>query len=223
MQTYLPLGARIAAFSNRPLVHVSLQGMFARAGECELCATFASIQAAKEGLSRDIDAVIVDASAGADALAALTHAALEVSCPVAILTAAVGDYIVTRAAAVGAAAVIHETDAPATIVEAMRVVCRGGRYLSAAVIRGHRSFAIATKLTPAEERLLPLACRNLSDSAIAAKLAIAPRTVEAQRQGLTRKLGVGDSAGLVAFGVLLGVVTPSEIAIVSSERRSTAR
>ena len=99
---------------------------------------------------------------------------------------------------------------------AIGTVARGGTYLSPAVSKGLvadyvrrlDSNAGDADLTSRQREILQLIAEGLSTKEIAGKLSLSPKTVEAHRAAMMRRLGVRDLAGLVRFAVRIGLVAP---------------
>jgi two-component system nitrate/nitrite response regulator NarL len=98
---------------------------------------------------------------------------------------------------------------------AIRAVHAGGTFFSPAVVR-RLSASEATvesagaasleSLTPRERDVLQGVARGLTNKAIAGELGISPRTVEAHRESLMRKLQIHSVAGLTRFALEAGIV-----------------
>jgi DNA-binding NarL/FixJ family response regulator len=61
-------------------------------------------------------------------------------------------------------------------------------------------------LTPRERQVLTSIAQGLSNKEIGARLSISPRTVEAHRDSLSRKLGIRTVAGLTKFCLKHGLL-----------------
>lgn len=124
---------------------------------------------------------------------------------------------VLRALRAGAAGYLLKGSAVAELERAVRTVARGGTFLSAAVSeRVVADYARRTgttddpldALTPRQREILQLVAEGLTSKAIANRLVVSVRTVEAHRAQLMERLGVHDLAGLVRFAVRVGLVVP---------------
>jgi len=102
------------------------------------------------------------------------------------------------------------------VVNAVRAVYAGGRYLSKKVsdstineyLRERRALGLKgplARLTSREREVLQLVAEGKSSAAIADILSLSPKTVETYRSRLMQKLGVRDIPGLVRFCILHGV------------------
>jgi DNA-binding NarL/FixJ family response regulator len=105
---------------------------------------------------------------------------------------------------------------PSEMVEAVREVSAGRRYLSRALseraIDTYVEKAQAAPvdaydtLTTREREVLQLAAESSSASEIAARLGISPRTVETHRENLMRKLGLQSQTDLIRYALRRGIL-----------------
>lgn len=118
-------------------------------------------------------------------------------------------------------------DAPASeLVGAIREVAAGKRYLSAglgdALISAYVKSSRPVErdpyqtLTTREREVLHLLVQGATNTEIAKRLFISPRTVEIHRASLMRKLGLKRAAELILFAVKRGLVSP-----LAMEQRDT--
>jgi DNA-binding NarL/FixJ family response regulator len=119
----------------------------------------------------------------------------------------------------GASAYVLKDAHAAELIKAVREVAAGRRYLSpplseraidAYIERARRgeSTDVYDDLTNREREVLKLVAEGHTNAAIAQKLFLSPRTVEAHRASLMHKLGLRSQADLVLFAVNRGVVAP---------------
>lgn len=130
---------------------------------------------------------------------------------VVILTMHTDDGYVAAALRAGADAYVLKCSPSYELVDAIRAVLRGERYLSAplseqSVAEWMRRTADAQwdaidTLTPREREALHLAAEGLSNPEIARRLGISARTAEAHRGNVLRKLGLRNQAEVVRFAV----------------------
>lgn len=120
----------------------------------------------------------------------------------------------------GARGYLLKESAGIEVVNAVRAVHAGRRYLSQkisdAVIDDYvaqRESAEArsplARLSPREREVLQLVVEGRSSAQVAEILSLSPKTVETYRSRLMRKLGISDLPGLVKFAVQHGL-TPLE-------------
>ncbi|MBI4292336.1 MAG: response regulator transcription factor [Betaproteobacteria bacterium] len=118
-----------------------------------------------------------------------------------------------RALQAGALGYLLKECAGSEVVEAVRSVHAGNRYLSKKVsdavvdgyVREHRSTSPLESLSPREREVMLGVVEGESSSEIAEALHLSPKTVETYRSRLMQKLGVADLAGLVKFAVEHGL------------------
>lgn len=138
-----------------------------------------------------------------------------------IVVAGQGDYIVHRAAAVGATGVVHHGDPLETFATAVTAVASGGVYHSPGVMQRCTAVPILKALTKRELAVLERACTGASDEEMAAELQCAVATVETHRRNCMTKLGTRDWGELLILGVRLGIVAVDRIPLGSSRRRTS--
>jgi DNA-binding NarL/FixJ family response regulator len=118
----------------------------------------------------------------------------------------------------GASAYLLKSGTSRELIEALRAVVAGRRYLSPPLSeRAIDAYARQTEasadpydtLTTREREVLQLAAEGRTSQAIAAQLGISARTVETHRANLTRKLGIEGQTELVRYAIRRGVL-PAE-------------
>jgi DNA-binding NarL/FixJ family response regulator len=117
----------------------------------------------------------------------------------------------------GAMAYLLKGSESQDISRALKEVLAGRRYLSATLSEWAIN-ALMTKpaddsdplqiLTQRERMVLQLAAEGLSNTEVAEKLFISPRTAETHRTNLLRKLGLQTQTDLVRFAIRKGLITP---------------
>jgi DNA-binding NarL/FixJ family response regulator len=135
---------------------------------------------------------------------------------VVILSMHASETYVREAIRYGAAGYVLKDAKPSELVEAVREVSAGRRYLSR-VLSERAIDAYAEKaqtvptdaydtLTTREREVLQLAAESSSTSEIAARLGISPRTVETHRENLMRKLGLQSQTDLIRYALRRGIL-----------------
>lgn len=226
LQLLLDLGEvqpRVLIVSHRPFLRTFVAEVLTRAVGAEIvgvCGSHADLLA-DVSKAAAANVMVLDATR-TDSLFQLIQGARQSArgCRALVVTAAAGDYVPTRALACGAGGIITEEDEPDEWADAVRTVARGGVYQSAGCVCRGNALSVSGRFTPQESRILPLACRGMSDEAIGQALTISPTTVEGHRVSIMRKLGVSDAAGLFVVGIVMGVAAASEIDYSSRVRRS---
>jgi DNA-binding NarL/FixJ family response regulator len=137
-----------------------------------------------------------------------------------VLTGCADEVRVRQAFAVGAAGYVVKGASCARLVEAVRRVYDGRPYLSPPLAdRGLGAFLGGPRgardpvdqLTPREVEVLHLAARGLTARRIAEQLSISPRTAEAHKCNLMRKLGLRSQTDLVRFAIACGIIDVVEL------------
>jgi DNA-binding NarL/FixJ family response regulator len=102
----------------------------------------------------------------------------------------------------GAAGYVLKRQADAVLVEAVRAVRAGERFLPEAVRESLRP----EPLTPREQEVLKLIAEAHTNREIGELLHLAEKTVESHRANLLRKLGMRDRVELVRYAIRRGLV-----------------
>jgi DNA-binding NarL/FixJ family response regulator len=111
-------------------------------------------------------------------------------------------YLVSRAIAAGASGYAIKTEPPERVVDAVRRVARGERYLAPQLERIEEVPADAGPLgtlSQREREVFQLLIRGFSNQRAAKELCISVKTVETHRTHIHRKLGVHSVAELIRF------------------------
>jgi DNA-binding NarL/FixJ family response regulator len=142
-------------------------------------------------------------------------------CPqtrVVILSVHANEAYVLEALRNGAAGYVLKEAKAADLVQAVREVSAGRRYLSPplseqaieAYVQKARAAPVDPydTLTTREREVLHLAAAGNSNPEIADRLGISPRTVETHRASLMRKLGLQNRTDLVRYALKRGILPP---------------
>ena len=135
---------------------------------------------------------------------------------VVILSMHANETVVLDALRHGAAGYVLKDANPSEVVEAVRQVSAGRRYLSRALSE-HAIEAFTQKaqaaasdpyesITTREREVLQLSAESSSAAEIAARLGISPRTVETHRENLMRKLGLQSQSDLIRYALRRGIL-----------------
>jgi two-component system response regulator NreC len=118
----------------------------------------------------------------------------------------------------GAAGYVLKSSTRSDLVQAIREVMAGKRYLSAPLsARAIEAYVERAKdtevgaydtLTSREREVLQLAAEGHTSAEIAARLSISPRTAETHRSAMMRKLGLRRQADLVRYALRRGILPP---------------
>jgi DNA-binding NarL/FixJ family response regulator len=162
------------------------------------------------------DIVLMDLSMpelnGADATRAIQGQ--NPKCRVIVLSMYSEREYVRRALKAGAAGYVVKRSAAKEVVEAIRAVHAGQRYLSPKVAdvviddyAGDNRDDPLAKLSAREREVLQLLAEGHTGAQIAERLSLSQKTVETYRARLVEKLGIRDLAGLVRFAIQRGIVS----------------
>jgi RNA polymerase sigma factor (sigma-70 family) len=125
---------------------------------------------------------------------------------------------VYRALKAGARGYLTKETAGLEVIEAVRAVYRGERYLSQRIadllmdvsfrqLESSVEQSALEKLSPREREILQLVAEGKTSQEIAESLSISPKTVDTYRSRLMDKIGVEDLAGLIKFAIQHGVIS----------------
>ena len=113
----------------------------------------------------------------------------------------------------GARGYLLKDSAGAEVVDAVRAVHAGRRYLSQKIAstvlddyisERHRASPLDS-LSPRERQILQLVAEGKSSAEAAALLFLSPKTVDTYRSRMMQKLGIGDLPALVKFAIQHGI------------------
>ena len=169
-------------------------------------------------LARDAqpDVVLMDLSMpelnGADATRAILQR--DPKCRVIVLSMYAQREYVRRALKAGAAGYVVKRSAAKEVVEAIRAVHAGQRYLSPRVAdvvledySDDKQDDPLARLSAREREELQHLAEGRTGAEIAQRLSLSQKTVETYRARLVEKLGIRDLAGLVRFAIQRGLVS----------------
>lgn len=125
---------------------------------------------------------------------------------------------VYRALKAGARGYLIKETAGMEVVDAVRAVYRGERYLSQRIaeLLTNASFrnletsievSLLESLSSREREILQLVAEGKTSQEIAERLSISPKTVDTYRSRLMHKIRVEDMAGVVKFAIQNGVIS----------------
>ena len=202
---------RVLIADDHPVVREGVRRILQSAVEMEVVGEAGRSDEMLEAARRlKPDVVILDIGMpGPSFLEAL--AALPAACPGAktlILSAHPEEEYAVRALRSGAVGYLTKGYAPADLIEAVRRVAQGRRYVSAALAEQLALNLVGETDKPPHERLsnrefevLRLLAGGLSLKEIAASLAVNPKTVSSFRARVLQKLGAKTNADLVRYAI----------------------
>jgi DNA-binding NarL/FixJ family response regulator len=150
---------------------------------------------------------------GADATRAILER--DPKCRVIVLSMYSEREYVRRALKAGAAGYVVKRSAAKEVVDAIRAVYAGQRYLSPRVAdvvlddyAGDGADDLLAKLSQREREVLQLLAEGRTMKEVAAILNITPRTVAQHKYDMMEELGIKSSAELVRYAIKMRIVTP---------------
>jgi len=178
-----------------------------------------SREAVRRSIETRPDVVLIDHAMPGLNGAEATHLIRE-RCPethVIILSMYSNQVHVLRALQAGATGYVVKKSAAKEVVDAIRLVHEGGRYLSKELADGVIDQAVQKspaedplkRLSSRERQVLQMLAEGHATANIAATLLLSPKTVETYRARIMEKLGIQDFATLVKFAIQHGI-TPLE-------------
>ena len=123
-----------------------------------------------------------------------------------VLTTYAGDMQVLRAIKSGARAYLLKNTLHKELVDTIRAVHAGKKYISSEVSFELAEHASDDVLTPAEVRVLRLIAEGNANKEIAAQLAISEDTVKGQVRNILSKLGAKDRTHAAMIGLKRGIL-----------------
>jgi DNA-binding NarL/FixJ family response regulator len=131
-----------------------------------------------------------------------------------VLTMSAQPRHVTEALQMGALGYVLKGSPASELLQAIASVQMGRRFLGEGVIILGSETGLAssplTQLSSRELQILNLVVRGKTSAAIAAHLALSPKTVETYRSRLMTKLGIHDIPALVRFAIVWGLLEMHE-------------
>jgi DNA-binding NarL/FixJ family response regulator len=134
--------------------------------------------------------------------------------PVLVLTVHSEEQYALRAIRAGAAGFLTKETAPDRLVEAVRKVASGGRYVTpevaetlASVVAGEAPGAPHERLSDREFEVLKMLASGRTVSQVAAELSLSVKTVSTHRTRILRKMNMSTNAELTHYAVRNGLVT----------------
>jgi len=141
---------------------------------------------------------------GLDALIALRGEFPEAR--IIVLTTYTGDAQVLRAIKAGACAYLLKNALHKELLDTIRAVHAGKKYISPEASYELAEHASADALTPAEVRVLRLIAEGNANKEIAVQLSVTEDTVKGQVRSILLKLGAKDRAHAAIIGVKRGII-----------------
>jgi DNA-binding NarL/FixJ family response regulator len=204
-----PDARRILIVDDHPIVRQGMRLMIDAEPDLQICGEAQTEQEARRQVRALLpDAVVVDLSLEeGDGFNVVrdVHAHFP---QIRILVLSMHDELIyaQRLLAEGAAGYIMKQAAAAQLINALRAVLRGERYVSEAlqqnlVSRSDLDGGASTRLSARELQVISLIGRGLGTRQIADNLSLSVKTVETHRLTIKRKLGLDTNAQLVQYAI----------------------
>jgi DNA-binding NarL/FixJ family response regulator len=206
---------RVVLVDDHALIRRGLRETLADAGDIEVVGE-ASDYGGLRQLLRDqrFDVVLLDVNLpgrnGIDALKAIVADGEPVR--VVILSQYPEDQYGVRALKAGAMAYLNKSAPPEVILQAVRTVAAGRKYITAEIGQAladsvaTRSAAAHDQLSDREMETLVLIAEGRKLSEIASRLALSPKTVSVYRARVLEKLGLSSNAELATYAMRHGLI-----------------
>jgi two-component system response regulator NreC len=229
VETQGPTGAPAAAIrvllaDDHTLMREGVRRILSADGGIEVVAEVGDGQAAvAETLAQQPDVAVLDITmpggGGLEAARQIRARAPEVR--ILILSMHLQPEYLMESVRAGAHGYLVKDAAASELVSAVRAVCGGDSYYSAAVsaqmsdllrrkLEGEEVTNALERLSPREREVLRHIAEGASNKEIASALGISVRTVETHRDSLMKKLGIHSVAGLTRFALRCGLVSDEE-------------
>jgi two-component system, NarL family, invasion response regulator UvrY len=207
---------RIVIADDHPIVRVGLKQILSDASDIEVTAEAGDgHELLKRVREEEIDVVLLDLSmpgfTGLDALKQIKAEKPEL--PILVLSMHPEDQYGIRVLKAGAAGYLMKSAAPGQLVEAIRRVCRGGRYVSPSLAEkmafglqaGSNGLPHET-LSDREYQVLCMIASGKPVKEIAAELALSEKTVSTYRARILEKMNMKSNAELTHYAIKLNLV-----------------
>lgn len=229
VETHNPAGEPAAAIrvllaDDHTLMREGVRRILSADGGIEVVAEVGDGQAAvAETVAQRPDVVVLDITmpggGGLEAARQIRARAPEVR--ILILSMHLQPEYLMESVRAGAHGYLVKDAAASELVSAVRAVCGGDSYYSAAVsaqmsdllrrkLEGEEVSNALERLSPREQEVLRHISEGASNKEIASSLGISVRTVETHRDSLMKKLGIHSVAGLTRFALRCGLVSDEE-------------
>jgi DNA-binding NarL/FixJ family response regulator len=202
-------GTRVLIIDDHPVVTEGLAACLEATGDLSVCGiahTAAEAERKVDELSPDV-AVVDLRLPDRDGLHLVKDLAAKI--PVLVLSMHDERDFGPRVISLGAGGYVMKAEPAESVLEAIRLVARGGRHLSPAVLErmregaaGKSSRSRMDQLTHRELEVFELIGRGMTTKRIADRLGVAPKTVETYRENIKGKLDLENAVELVRAAVL---------------------
>ena len=200
---------RILVVDDHPVVREGVDALVRRHADMRIVAQATNgREAIQEFRANRPDVTLMDLQmpemSGLDALIAIRGEFPEAR--IIVLTTYAGDAQVLRAIKAGASAYLLKNALHKELLQTIRAVHAGKKYISAEASYELAEHASDDALTPAEVRVLCLIAEGNANKEIAAQLSVSEDTVKGQVRNILSKLGAKDRAHAAMIGVKRGII-----------------
>jgi DNA-binding NarL/FixJ family response regulator len=189
---------RVLVVDDHPLVRMGLVQLINQDPAFTVCGEAgAAVEVPGLVLSEDPDLMVLDLTLSDGSGLGVLREVLRLAPHLGVLVVSMLDARVyaERCRQSGARGYVAKEEAPATVVSALRAISGGGTWFPDAMVGSDKP--TASNLSPRELEVFDLIGRGLPTRAIAEKLTLSDKTVEAHKANLKKKLGVQHAAELV--------------------------
>jgi DNA-binding NarL/FixJ family response regulator len=204
-----PEAIRIMTVDDHPLIREGIAVLIANQTDMSLVAEASDGQEAIEQFrSHRPDITLMDLQmpemSGIDAIIAIRSEFPEAK--IIVLTTYAGDALCMRAMKAGAQAYILKGEVRKDLLEAIRTVRAGKKFIHAEVAAELADHAVDDALTAREIKVLSLIAAGNSNKLIADQLSISEETVKGHVKNILSKLGANDRTHAVTVGLKRGII-----------------
>jgi DNA-binding NarL/FixJ family response regulator len=212
---------RILVVEDHELVRDALAGLLSEAPGMEVVGVASTLEDARRLLEQHgPDVVLADLSLGDGSALDLVRwvQRSQLTARIVVITGFTNTFLAVEALADGAMGYLLKAQSTADLLAAIRTVANGHAYIAPEVAAklprpsaGGRSMRVRgvrglEALSRRESEIFRQMVEGYATAEIARRLCISPRTVEAHRTNMNRKLAIRTTADLVRFAVAHGIV-----------------
>lgn len=206
---------RVLIADDHPIVRRGLKEIVAETDEVVVAGEAGSARELRDMLrGAKFDVAVVDFSMpGSDGLDLIEDLGRRwPGMPVLVLSVHPAETYALQVLRAGAAGYLTKDEAAATLVDAIRKVAGGGRYVTGGVaerlaeaVADRKSRPVEETLSKREFQVLRLLAQGMSVKAVAEALGLSDKTVSTYRARLLDKTGLGSTAELIRFAIRRGL------------------
>ncbi len=204
-----PETIRVLSVDDHVLIREGIAALIANQADMSLVGEASSGREAIEQFrSHHPDVTLMDLQmpemSGIDAIIAIRSEFPEAR--IIVLTTYAGDALCHRALKAGAQAYILKGNVRKDLLDTIRGVCAGKKFIHAEVAAELAGHAMDDALTPREIKVLSLIAAGNSNKLIADQLSISEETVKGHVKSILSKLGANDRTHAVTLGLKRGII-----------------